>query len=451
MSTTTASLAPATTRTRVRFGIVAMLFAVTMVNYADRATLAIAGPVLSRDLGLNAVQMGLIFSAFGWAYVLGQVPGGWLLDRFGSKKVYFASIFTWSIFTLLQGEVTLFGMGAAATVLFVLRFLVGLAEAPSFPANGRIVAAWFPAPERGTASAIFNSAQYFATVLFAPIMGWITVTHGWPAVFYFMGAVGIVVSLIWLKVVYSPREHPRLGQAELDYIAEGGALVDMDRPAGAAAAPRDKAGEWKLLRQLLRNRMMIGIFLGQYCINTLTYFFITWFPVYLVQQRGLSILNAGLVASIPAICGFVGGVLGGVWSDHLLRRGRSLTVARKTPIVAGMLLSMSMIVCNYVDAAWLVVAIMALSFFGKGIGALGWAVVSDTVPKQIAGLSGGLFNMFGNISSITTPIVIGAIIQATGSYNGALVFVGINAFVAVLSYLVIVGPIRRVELTDVPA
>jgi MFS transporter, ACS family, glucarate transporter len=112
-----------------------------------------------------------------------------------------------------------------------------------------------------------------------------------------------------------------------------------------------------------------------------------------------------------------------------------------------MLLSTSMVVCNYVDAQWIVVAIMALAFFGKGVGALGWAVVSDTCPKQIAGLSGGLFNMFGNFSSISTPIIIGYIIQSTGSFNDALVFVGVNALVAVFSYLVIVGEIKRVELS----
>ena len=439
---------------RVRFSIVAMLFVVTMVNYADRATLAIAGPVLSKDLGLTPVQMGFIFSAFGWSYVLGQLPGGWLLDRFGSKLVYFGSIFAWSVFTLLQGGVWAVGP-VAVYVLLALRFMVGLAEAPSFPANGRIVAAWFPAAERGTASAIFNSAQYFATVLFAPVLGYITVTFGWPWVFYFMGAAGILVSVAWLLVIHGPRAHPALGAAELAHIERGGALVDMDQAAGNARAARAESGGASpllgCLGQLLRSRMMLGIFLGQFCINAITYFFITWFPVYLVQQRGMSILNAGFVASIPAICGFTGGVLGGVWSDWLLRRRWSLTAARKTPIVAGMLLSMAMIACNYVDAVWLVVGFMALSFFGKGVGALGWAVISDTAPRQIAGLAGALFNMFGNISSITTPIVIGYIIQKTGSFDGALVFVGANAFIAVLSYLVIVGEIRRFELTGAEA
>ena len=435
---------------RLRFSIVAMLFAVTLVNYADRATIAIAGPAVSKDLGLNAVQMGFIFSAFGWAYVIGQIPGGWLLDRFGSKAVYFASIFTWSLFTLLQGAVGIVAATAALYALFILRLLVGFAESPSFPANARIVAAWFPANERGTACAIFNSAQYFATALFAPIMGWITTVMGWPYTFYFMGLVGIIVSLIWLIIVYSPDRHPRITPEELAYIERGGALVRMDDAAAGKGSSsqtgRDKDRTIQYLGQLVANRMMIGIYLGQYCINTLTFFFITWFPVYLVQQRGMSILNAGLVAAIPAICGFTGGVLGGIWSDFMLRRGWSLSVARKTPIVAGMLLSMSMIICNYVDAPWLVVLIMALAFFGKGIGALGWAVLSDACPKEIAGLSGGLFNMFGNLSSITTPIVIGYIIQATGSFNGGLVFVGANALTAAVSFLLIVGEIKRLQL-----
>jgi ACS family glucarate transporter-like MFS transporter len=277
-------------------------------------------------------------------------------------------------------------------------------------------------------------------------MAWITTALGWPEVFYFMGMLGIIVSLIWLKVVYAPSQHPRIGAAELDYIGRGGALVNMDQgPKGGQTVTRQPI-EWSYLRQLVRNRMMIGIYLGQYCINTLTFFFITWFPIYLVQQRGMSILGAGLVASVPAICGFLGGILGGIISDFLLRKGWSLTVARKTPIVVGMLFSTSMILCNYVGDQWLVVEIMALAFFGKGIGALGWAVVSDTVPREIAGLSGGLFNMFGNLSSITTPIIIGYIIQNTGSFNGALIFVGANAFIAAFSYLVIVGEIKRMVL-----
>ncbi|HEX8540772.1 MAG TPA: MFS transporter [Pseudomonas sp.] len=433
--------------THVRYLILFMLFLVTTINYADRATIAIAGSSLQKSLGIDAVTLGFIFSAFGWAYVAGQIPGGWLLDRFGSKKVYALSIFTWSLFTVLQGYVGEFGVSTAIVLLFLLRFMVGLAEAPSFPGNARIVAAWFPTAERGTASAIFNSAQYFATVLFAPLMGWIVYTYGWQHVFIVMGSIGIVFSMIWMKVIYSPREHPRINKEEFDHIANNGGMVDMDQDKvkGSKSGPK-----WDYIRQLLTNRMMLGIYLSQYCINGITYFFLTWFPVYLVQERGMTILKAGIIASLPAICGFIGGVLGGIISDYLLRKGHSLTFARKAPIIGGLLLSTSIVACNYVDIEWMVVGFMALAFFGKGVGALGWAVMSDASPKQIAGLSGGLFNMFGNIASITTPIVIGYIISSTGSFKWALVFVGANAVVAVFSYIFIVGEIKRVELKEPP-
>jgi ACS family glucarate transporter-like MFS transporter len=430
-------------KTNFRWWIVVLLFTVTAVNYADRAALSIAGPVISKELAINAAQMGFIFSAFGWAYVLFQLPGGWLLDRFGSKTIYGLSILTWSLVTILQGFVGFFSGVVAIAVLFALRFAVGVAESPSFPGNSRVVAAWFPAQERATASAIFNSAQYFATVIFAPLMGWITHALGWPWVFGVMGGIGIVIAGLWMKVIAAPSAHPRVNQAEVDYIAAGGGLVNMD---ATGAAKSNQPAKWDYIRQMFGNRMLVGIFLGQFCINAITYFFITWFPVYLVQARGMSILNAGFIAAVPAICGFVGGLLGGVISDFLLRRGYSLTAARKTPIVAGMVLSMAMIACNYTDVQWVIVALMALAFFGKGVGALGWAVMSDCAPKEITGLAGGVFNMCGNLSSISTPIVIGYIIQLSGSFNGALVFVAANSLIAAVSYLVVVGEIKRMVL-----
>ncbi|MBS0364334.1 MAG: MFS transporter [Proteobacteria bacterium] len=429
-------------RTRVRYTILCMLFVATTIGYADRASLSITGAALHSELGLNAVTLGYIFSAFGWSYVAAQIPGGWLLDRFGSRRVYAASILLWSLFTLLQGTVGLLTGGAVVLALFTLRLLVGMAEAPAFPGNSRIVAAWFPTAERGTAAAVFNSAQYFATVIFLPLEGWITHRFGWRYVFYTLGGLGLAVFVLWLRTIYSPRQHPRASRAEIDFIARGGALVDMDHQPGGQRNPRF----WADIKRLLSTRMLVGVYIGQYCITTLTYFFLTWFPIYLVEQRGMSILKAGFVASLPAVCGFAGGVLGGIFSDALLRRGYTLTAARKIPIVAGMLLSTCMIGCNYIKTDALVVVVMSLAFFGKGIGALGWAVVADTSPKEIAGVSGALFNTFGNMAAITTPIVIGYIVAGSGSFAGALVFVGANAVAAVISYLLIVGPIERIEL-----
>jgi ACS family glucarate transporter-like MFS transporter/ACS family D-galactonate transporter-like MFS transporter len=447
-------------RGHVRYWILLMIFVVTTVNYADRATLSITGPAMRQEFGFGAVEMGYIFSAFSWAYVLSQLPGGWLLDRFGARRVYAASIFLWSLFTVLQAAVGVFaGIGMAVTTLFILRFMVGMAESPAFPANAKVVASWFPTAERGTASAIFNAAQYFAAVVFTPLMAAVTHYFGWHAVYVGMGVFGILLAFVWLRFVFSPASHPAVKPAEFAYIEAGGGLVHMGersaaqkadaaaalpKPATAAALPKGQTAYY--LKQLLTNRMLLGIYLGQFSVNVLTYFFLTWFPVYLVQERHMSILKAGFMVSLPAICGFIGGVLGGMVSDWMLRKGWSATAARKTPIVVGMLLSMTMIGCNYTASETLVVGLMALAFFGKGLGALGWAVMADVAPREVIGLAGSIFNMFGNIAGIVTPIVIGYILASTGSFNGALVFVGMNALITVFAYLVIVKDIKRIEL-----
>jgi ACS family glucarate transporter-like MFS transporter len=432
-------------KSNFRWVIVGFLFFATAINYADRTVLSIAGPALIKSLHLDSVSMGYIFSAFGWSYVISQLPGGWLLDRFGSRKIYSISIFVWSFFTFITGFTGLFAGFTAVVVLFILRFLLGIAESPAFPANSRITVAWFPTRETGTAAAIFNSAQYFATVLFAPLIGYIVQTFGWKYSFMFMGIIGFVFLAFWLKYMQPPKKSRYINPAELDYITKGGALVELDQEMKGHKNTND-APKWKFLSQLLKNRMFIGVYIAQYCINAITFFFITWFPVYLVQARGMTILKAGIIAVLPAMFGFVGGNLGGIFSDYLLKKGASLSVARKVPIVVGMLLSMSMIFCNYTDVEWMVVALMALSYFGKGVGALGWAVNADTAPKEITGLSGSLFNTFGNLSSIITPIAIGYIIKVTGSFNWALVFVSVHAFLAIVSYVLIVGKIQRFVL-----
>jgi ACS family glucarate transporter-like MFS transporter len=434
-----------TGRTKVRYSILFMLFALTVINYADRATLSITGTSVAKDLGMDAVALGFVFSAFGWSYAIGQIPGGWLLDRFGSKRVYAWSLFLWSLFTLLQGFVESISVVSAVMTLFFLRFMLGLVESPAFPANGRIVATWFPTAERGFATAVFNSAQYFATVLFAPLMGWITHVFGWHYVFIVMGSLGLLLTVIWVRVIHEPKQHPRINAAELAFIEEGGALVNMDQTKKAA----DKAPEGpklSYLKQLLTNRMLLGVYIGQYCITALTYFFITWFPIYLIKGRGMSILQVGFVAALPAICGFSGGILGGILSDFLLRRGYSVTVARKMPFVVGMSLATTLVICNFLDAQWAVIAVMALAFFGKGLAAIGWAVIADASPKEIIGLTGGVFNGLGNVAGIITPIVIGYILHVTGSFEGALYFVAAHSLLAIFSYLVIVGEIKRFEL-----
>lgn len=438
------ALVPEQRATHVRYLIVLMLFVASSFSYADRVALSVAGTTMQKQLGLDPVRFGFLLSGFSWAYVLGQLPSGGLLDRFGSKRVYGISIFLWTICAFLIGLAGYLPAAYIFSTIFVLRLLSGLAQSPVFPGNGRIVAAWFPTAERGTASAIFNSSQYFALVAFAPIFGWLTQRYGWQSTFWFMGLFGLALVVVWYKLVHNVPNHPFISPAEIEHIERGGGLVNIDRAAGTKATSRPLT--WAGVAQLLQQRMLVGIYIGQFCITTLTYFFITWFPVYLVQARHMSVLKGGFAVALPALCGSIGGVLGGICSDALLRRGRSLTFARKAPIIAGMLLSVTMIACNYTNTQAVVMFLMSLAFFGKGFGALGWTVIADTSPKELIGLNGGLFNLFGNTAGITTPIIIGFIVQKTGSFNGALVFVAVTALMAIFSYVVIVGEIKRVNL-----
>ncbi len=421
-----------------------MLFVASSFSYGDRVVLSIVGVALQKQLHVDALKLGWLLSAFSWAYVVAQLPAGGLLDRFGSKRVYGYSIIGWSLCSIVAGFAGYLPVAIAFGALFFIRMLSGAIQAPVFPGNGRIVAAWFPAAERGRASAIFNSSQYFALVFFGPLMGWVVTHRNWQACFWLGGIMSLVLGVVWFRTIYGVKEHPTISQSEIEYIEQGGGLAGMDN---GTAKKGPNTLTWGAVKLLLGERMLVGIYIGQYCITSLTWFFLTWFPIYLSQARHMSMLKVGFAASFPAMCGVAGGILGGVVSDKLLRRTGSLSIARKTPIVLGMLCSLTMIGCNYTDSTTLVIALMALAFFGKGFGALGWPVISDVSPRNMIGLNGSLFNLFGNTAGILTPIVIGAIVKKTGSFNLALVYVGLMALGAIVSYLFLVGEIKRVEFT----
>jgi ACS family glucarate transporter-like MFS transporter len=425
-------------RTNVRYLILSLIFIVTTFNYVDRATLSVAAPAMRKELGFDAITMGMAFSAFGWAYTGMQIPGGWILDKFGARFVYGAGLILWSIFTFMQGFVGI--TGYAFIALFSLRFLMGIAESPAFPTNSRLTVMWFPNHERGFATSIFQSAQYFALAIFTPLMSWTLYALSWHYIFFWTGVVGIVLGVFWLAYVREPQHHKGVSRAELDYIEAGGGLPNMAEKSAVIA--------WSDVRALITNRMLFGIYIGQFCLTTITWFFLTWFPTYLYEAKGMSILKVGIVAAIPALAGFGGGLLGGVWSDWLLKRGKSLTLARKLPIITGLLFSTTIILGNYVQSDAVVVLVMSIAFFAKGIGNLGWCIVGDVSPKEIMGISGGIFNLCGNLASIVTPIAIAVIVTQMGSFDLALVYVGALALIGALSYLVIVGPLKRLELGE---
>lgn len=432
--------------TRVRYLILALILLLATVAYADRAILSISGPGIKQQFGLSPVQLGYVLSAFSWSYVIGQVPEGLLLDRLGTKAVYGVALVLWSVATFLIGLVgdVATDVSVAIGLLFALRFAVGLIEGPSFPANARVVVMWFPDDERGLATSLFASASYFAVAIFSPVSGWLVSLFGWPAPFFALGVVGLVSAVLWVAFMRAPRDHPWVSEAELDRMIAGGALVDIDTRHEIRSRPH---ASWRIVGLLLGNRMLWCAYIGQYCGIALSYFFITWFPIYLVQARGMNIMQAGFATFLPSIAGFLGGMTGGLASDMLVKRGWSISWARKTPFIVGMAVGSCLVLAAFTQSNLLIVALMTLAFFGKGaaVGAGTWAIVSDTAPREAVGLASAVFNCVGNVGGIVTPIVFGYIVQETGSYDIGLYFVAAHCVVAALVYLSAMGRIERVH------
>jgi MFS transporter, ACS family, D-galactonate transporter len=441
-------------RSRARYRILALLAVGTMINYLDRTVLGIAAPQLTKELGIDAALMGLVFSVFSWSYVVAQVPGGVFLDRFGSKFTYFLSMTLWSMCTLVQGFVT--GVGA----LVACRLGLGAAESPCFPTNSRVVATWFPQSERAFATGTYTVGEYIGLAFFSPFLFALMGAFGWRSLFYVVGGVGLVFGLVWWRLYREPHEHPAANRAELDYIEAGGGLVGH-HAAGAQHDAKDGAKDgakqgtsqgtkrgfdWRMAGKLLRRRQLAGICIGQFAGNSTLVFFLTWFPTYLATERHMAWLKIGFFAIMPFIAASVGVLFGGAFSDWLLRRGKSANVARKLPIIAGLLLASTIVLANFVASNVAVIGILSLAFFAQGMAALGWTLVSDIAPAGMLGLTGGIFNLAANLAGIVTPLVIGLIVAVTGSFVWALAFIGVIALVGAAAYIFVVGDIQRIEL-----
>jgi ACS family D-galactonate transporter-like MFS transporter len=419
-------------RTRVRYAMLGLVFMNVVINYLDRTNISVAGPAMSKDLELSSVQLGLIFSAFGWTYAVLQIPGGLIADKISPRILYAFCLVTWSIATMFQGVVRGFAS------LFALRLATGAFEAPSYPINNRIVTSWFPNSERASSIAMYVSGQFIGLAFLTPVLVWIQSSLGWKGLFIVTGLIGLVWGAIWYAFYRDPMEHPRVSQSELDYIQKGGGLI-----SGKKAEDQKREITWADWKQVFSNRTLWGIYIGQFAVNATLWFFLTWFPTYLVQYRGLSFIKSGFLASVPFLAACAGLLTSGFLSDYLIRQGKSVSLARKTPIIFGLLLSGSIVGANYTDDTFFVIFFMALAFFGAGIALISWVFVSILSPKHLIGLTGGVFNFMGNLASIVVPIVIGFLVQG-GDFRPALVFVGALSIVGACSYTFLVGKLERI-------
>lgn len=417
--------------THARWGILALIAVSTMINYLDRTVLGIAAPSLRADLRIDAAMMGIVFSAFSWTYAAAQIPGGVFLDRFGSRLTYFLSLTFWSLFTLLQATAT--GLGS----LLFYRFGLGLAKSPCFPTNSRIVGTWFPQQERATATGIYTVGEYIGLAFFSPFLFMLMAAYGWHALFIVVGVAGILLGVVFYWHYREPADHPTVNKAELDYIAAGG---------GFATTIHEKAPfSWANVKRLLSYRQVWGAGIGQFAGNSTLVFFLTWFPTYLATERHMTWVKVGFFAVLPFIAAAIGVLAGGWVSDKLLKSTGSANIARKAPIIAGLLLASLIVTANWMDSNVAVIVVLSIAFFGQGMVGLGWTLISDIAPMSLMGLTGGLFNFAANLAGIITPIVIGFIVAATGSFTWALTFVGAVALLGVFSYVFILGDVHRLE------
>jgi ACS family D-galactonate transporter-like MFS transporter len=415
--------------TRVRFKILAFLFINVVINYMDRTNIAVAASAISSELNLSTLQLGLVFSAFGWTYVASQIPGGILIDKFGPRLLYTFTLISWSLVTLCQG----FIKGFAA--LLGLRLAIGVFEAPSYPINNRIVTSWFPNHEKASAIAFYTSGQFIGLAFLTPLLAIVQQYFGWRGLFIITGAVGIIWGIIWYYLYRDPAEHPEVNQAELNYIAEGAEIkTKMIKPDL----------NWASFKQVFMRRNLWGIYIGQFAVTSTLWFFLTWFPTYLIKYRGLNFLKTGFLTSIPFLAAFAGVLLAGFFSDYLIKKGYSFGIARKTPIIAGLLLSTVIIGANYVQSTPLIILFMSVAFFGNGLASITWVFVSALAPPNLIGVTGGVFNFIGGLSSIVVPLLIG-LLAGGGNFQSALLFIGSLAFIGALSYIFLVGSVKQVN------
>ncbi len=303
--------------TQIRWQILGLLFLISVVTYLDRINISVAGKQMSEELGLTDLEFGTIFSAFVLGYALFQIPGGWLGDRFGYKKVLVSALILWSLFTALtplapaSPLVSLLGVVGA---ICLVRFLIGLSESVSYPCSTALAGKWFPPQERGRAIGTIFAGLGVGAALTSPIVAWLVVSYSWQISFYLCALVGILLGLVLVfSLTEWPQQHPRISESELEYIRAG---RSAETPASSAAAPA-RTTPWM---KILTNRDVMLLFASYICIGYTVYIYFAWFYRYLTDERGFDALTASYFAIFPFLAMTVTAPLGGWLTDRLMLR-----------------------------------------------------------------------------------------------------------------------------------
>ncbi|PLZ04349.1 MFS transporter [Burkholderia sp. WAC0059] len=405
------------------------------INYLDRSTLSIANHSVSRELGLSAAQMGLLLSAFSLAYAFAQLPVGALLDRFGPRAMLGIGMFFWSVAQFAGGFIR------SLDHFLIARTLLGVCEAPLFPAGAKVVNEWFAARDRGGPTGIFVTSSTVGPMLAPPLLTVLMLSFGWRRMFVVMGVAGMIVAVGWY-LFYRNRAEVALTRAEVAHLEAGSGGTGDAADAAVSRAP--DFAEWA---GLFRHANTWGMILGFMGVIYMVWLYLTWLPAYLEHERHLSIARTGWVVAIPYVFGTLGMATSGYFADFLLRRGSPPVRSRKWPICMGLIGGAAFTVpAAYTPSTTLaVVYISAAMFFINHASGGAWALVSVAAPRRLVASLGSMQNFGGYLGGSLAPVVTGMVVDETHSFVDALVISAAIAFAAAMVYLFVVREITARE------
>jgi MFS transporter, ACS family, D-galactonate transporter len=413
---------------RFRWRIGGLIGVGVLINYFDRISLSVAGPQLESAFHLTSVDLGVLFSAFFWSYALLQIPVGLIVDRLGVTRIG-----RWSAFLWTAAQVLTACAGGFAGI-FLSRLLLGIAEAPSFPASSKATGYWFPRTERALSTSLYDVGAKFSNVIGVPLVALAVVRLGWRWGFAVVAALSFAYFVAFCRLYRDPSQHPRLTAAEREYLARQGAEPEgqsSETPSG-------------MLVYLLSTRKVWALAIGFGAYGYSFNLFLTWLPDYLVHTMHRSILTSAGFAAIPWACASVADLMVGGWLvDFLVRRGRDETRVRKAVLVIGMCTGLAVLGATATARPGIALAWISLALTGLSAAApVAWSLPSLIAPTGGVGAVGGIMNFSNNMMGVVAPIVTGFVVGSTHSFVNAFLVAGLVLVAGVASFVFLLGRIE---------
>jgi len=413
----------------LRWWIAGLIFLATLINFVNRLTVSVLAPVITEQLRLSNTEFASITTSFLIAYTLSQSLSGKLYDRIGTKRGFTVSIVVWSLASMAHA------LARGLTGLNCCRFVLGLGEAGNWPGAAKVIAEWFPVRQRALGMGIFNSGASIGSVVAPPLIVALNALFGWQATFLAVGVIGFGWLALWLWFYDTPERHPRITAEELALIQK-----DRENAKGARTIP------W---RELLRHREVWAIVISRFFADPVWWLYITWLPLYLYKVHGFSLKQIGLFAWLPYVAADAGSLCGGWASGFLIGRGWTVNRARKTVIVAGMLMTSAGILAAVAENAMAALALIAVVLFGFQ----SWidnvqTLPSDWFPERAVGSVTGMGGTGAGIGAILFTQTTGFVVDRFHSYTPILAAAGLLPVLGTLALFVLGGPIRRVSFDN---